>query len=168
MNQQVPCIININAVTSGDWTLLDRLVKRVTVEEESSLPHTHHDVRSKLDSRADTICAGKNCRLIHYTGQECTVNGFHTQLGSLEKVLIVKPTNHDRWALFSKIQNTSPSFPREQQFTLIHAIHMITKWVPFHTWCLRVTPHGIHPVQSCPEETRHMIVTPEGPVECVS
>lgn len=46
------------------------------------------NVPSELDTHADTICAGQNCRLIHYTGQECTVSGFHHQLGTMEKIPI--------------------------------------------------------------------------------
>ena len=58
------------------------------MDEQSLLPITLDSARSELDSRADTICAGLNCRLIHYTGQECTVSGFHSSLGAVDKVPI--------------------------------------------------------------------------------
>ena len=58
------------------------------MDDQSLFPITLDNARSELDSRADTICAGLNCRLIHYTGQECTVNGFHNKLGAMEKIPI--------------------------------------------------------------------------------
>jgi len=60
----------------------------VKVDDQSLLPISLDNARSELDSRADTICAGLNCRLIHYTGQECTVTGFHNKLGAINKVPI--------------------------------------------------------------------------------
>ena len=73
---------------SGSRTISQRRVKRVKVDDAPTTYQTYDNVRSELDSRADTICAGINCRLIHYTGQECTVNGFHSQLGTINKVPI--------------------------------------------------------------------------------
>lgn len=35
------------------------------------------EAKCELDTRADTCCAGKNCRPIFYTGQRCDVQGFH-------------------------------------------------------------------------------------------
>ena len=67
---------------------MERLIKRVKMDDQSLFPITLDNARSELDSRADTICAGLNCRLIHYTGQECTVNGFHNKLGAMEKIPI--------------------------------------------------------------------------------
>jgi hypothetical protein len=67
---------------------MERSVKRVKVDEQSLLPISLENARCELDSRADTICAGLNCRLIHYTGQECTVSGFHTKLGAMNKIPI--------------------------------------------------------------------------------
>jgi hypothetical protein len=84
----MPPFIRVNAVLSSSRSQVERSVKRVRTEEQAIPPITHEDVRSELDSRADTICAGLNCRLIHYTGQECTVSGFHSQLGTIEKIPI--------------------------------------------------------------------------------
>ena len=67
---------------------MERLIKRVKTDDQFLSPITLDNARSELDSRADTICAGLNCRLIHYTGQECTVNGFHNKLGAMEKIPI--------------------------------------------------------------------------------
>jgi hypothetical protein len=57
-------------------------IKRVKVDDQSHLPITLENARSELDTRVDTIFAGLNCHLIHYTGQECTVSGFHNKLGA--------------------------------------------------------------------------------------
>jgi hypothetical protein len=73
---------------SGERMMTERAVKRIHIDKEALLPLTVDDVRSELDSQADTICAGINCRLIHYTGQECTVSGFHDKLGTMDKVPI--------------------------------------------------------------------------------
>jgi hypothetical protein len=84
----MPHFIRVSAVLSSSRSQVERSVKRVRTEEQAIPPITHENVRSELDSRADTICAGLNCRLIHYTGQECTVSGFHSQLGTIEKIPI--------------------------------------------------------------------------------
>ena len=70
---------------SGSRSQIERSVKRVRTNNQALLPATLDNVRSELDTRADTICAGTNCRLIHYTGQECTVSGFHNKLGAMDK-----------------------------------------------------------------------------------
>ena len=36
--------------------------------------------RTESDSHADTTCYGKNMTLFSYTGYECNVNGFHSDL----------------------------------------------------------------------------------------
>ena len=87
-DDKMPPYIHVNAVFSSSRSQAERSVKRVRTEEQAIPPITHENVRSELDSRADTICAGLNCRLIHYTGQECTVSGFHSQLGTIDKIPI--------------------------------------------------------------------------------
>ena len=87
-NHRVPQFVRISAVCTSTRTCMERLIKRVKMDDQSLFPITLDNARSELDSRADTICAGLNCRLIHYTGQECTVNGFHNKLGAMEKIPI--------------------------------------------------------------------------------
>ncbi len=87
-NERVPPFIHIGAVTSSSRSDMERAIKRVKVGDTDLLPLTIEDVHSELDTRADTICAGRNCCLIHYTGQECTVSGFHHQLGTMDKIPI--------------------------------------------------------------------------------
>ena len=68
-DNRVPLFIQISAVCTGPRSQMERSIKRVKVDDQSLLPITLENARSKLDSRADTICAGLNCRLIRYTGQ---------------------------------------------------------------------------------------------------
>ena len=67
---------------------MERSIKRVKVDDQSLLPTSLDNARSELDSCANTISAGLNCRQIHYTGQECTVSGFHNNLGAMNKIPI--------------------------------------------------------------------------------
>ena len=46
-------------------------------------------VRIESDSHADITCAGKNMTLFSYTGYECNVNGFHSELKSINKIPVV-------------------------------------------------------------------------------
>ena len=46
--------------------------------------------KCELDTRADTICAGKNFRALELTGQTCEVSGFHQSFDSLKNVPIAK------------------------------------------------------------------------------
>ena len=41
-----------------------------------------------MDTRADTTCAGINCRPIYYTGQHCEAHGFHDELTPIKDVPI--------------------------------------------------------------------------------
>ena len=77
----------INAIRSGCRS--GRAVKRVkSSDNDACQPPAPTSGRSELDTRADTCCAGFNCRLIHYTGQECDVKGFHGDLDTIPKVPI--------------------------------------------------------------------------------
>ena len=42
--------------------------------------------RCELDTRADTICAGINFRILTKTGQLCDVSGFHSDFDSIKDV----------------------------------------------------------------------------------
>ena len=58
----------------------------------NELPNTAADygkeARCELDTRADTTCAGINCRPICYTGQHCEAHGFHDELTPIKDVPI--------------------------------------------------------------------------------
>jgi hypothetical protein len=45
-----------------------------------------NEARCELDTRADTCCAGVNCRPIFFTGQRCEVHGFHDEFEPLADV----------------------------------------------------------------------------------
>ena len=47
-----------------------------------------NEARCELDTRADTCCAGQNCRPIFYTGQQCEVQGFHDTFAPVPDVPI--------------------------------------------------------------------------------
>ncbi len=44
----------------------------------------------ELDTRADTICAGHNFRVLCFTGQTCDVKGFHDSFDSLTDIPIAR------------------------------------------------------------------------------
>lgn len=46
--------------------------------------------QSELDTRADTICAGKNMRVLNWTGQTCSVKGFHSSYDALSDIPIAR------------------------------------------------------------------------------
>lgn len=48
------------------------------------------NARCELDTQADTICAGKNFRLLALTGQTCDVSGFHQSFESVKDVPIAQ------------------------------------------------------------------------------
>ena len=45
--------------------------------------------RTESDSRVDTTCAGNNMILFPYTGYECNIIGFHSDIKSMEKIPVV-------------------------------------------------------------------------------
>ena len=77
--------MQISAIRSGSRS---RAVKRVKTEESILVPPRIARGQSELDTRADTTCAGFNCRLIHYTGQQCDVKGFHDDMDLIPQVPI--------------------------------------------------------------------------------
>ena len=79
--------MQISSIHSGSRS---RAVKRVKTDESIVVPPRVVRGRSELDTRADTTCAGFNCRLIHYTGQQCDVKGFHDDMDLIPQVPIAK------------------------------------------------------------------------------
>jgi len=66
-----------------------RSIKRIKVNELPQATTTFGvDARCELDTRADTTCAGINCRPIFYTGQHCQAYGFHDELTPINDVPI--------------------------------------------------------------------------------
>ena len=67
---------------------LRRAVKRARIDPTavSQTVDLQCVAKCEMDSHADTICAGANCRPIEYTGQQCDVSGFHEELAGLTNV----------------------------------------------------------------------------------
>ena len=80
------------AITSGQRSRAGRNVKRLkTAEADDIKPSTADfgkEARCELDTRADTCCAGMNCRPIYFTGQQCDVQGFHDDFTPVPNVPI--------------------------------------------------------------------------------
>ena len=68
---------------------------RVTSTKVHAMHHvpnpTKHDImaRTKSDSHTDTICTGNNMTLLSYTGYECNVIGFHSELKPMENIPVL-------------------------------------------------------------------------------
>jgi hypothetical protein len=58
---------------------------RLTYEREPPY-ESHYTAKCELDTRADTICCGKNFRLLETTGQLCQVSGFHSSMAAVKDV----------------------------------------------------------------------------------
>ena len=46
--------------------------------------------KCELDTRADTICAGKNFRVLSLTGQTCDVSGFHQSFAAIHDIPVAQ------------------------------------------------------------------------------
>eukprot|EP00956_Cyclotella_meneghiniana_P037688 scaffold143025_cov53-Cyclotella_meneghiniana.AAC.1 len=46
--------------------------------------------KCELDTRADTICAGKNFRVLSLTGQTCDVSGFHQSFDAIHDIPVAQ------------------------------------------------------------------------------
>ena len=77
---------SIMPVTLGDhhWSRETKRAKS-SRDPQSVL---YNSARFELDTRADTICAGSNFRLLSTTGQLCDVSGFHSNFESVKDVPI--------------------------------------------------------------------------------
>ncbi len=89
---QISCSLrrNVQAILSGPRGPAGRAVKRLkTIDIEQVKPSDFGtEARCELDTRADTCCAGRNCRPIFYTGQQCEVQGFHDTFAPVPDVPI--------------------------------------------------------------------------------
>ena len=67
---------------------LNRQIKKARTnakDVEESIPVQYVE-KCELDTHADTICAGRNCRLLDRTGHCCDVRGFHDELSEMKDV----------------------------------------------------------------------------------
>ena len=82
----------INAIVAGPRSF-DRQVKRTTTSASINSKYDHvvnTTARCELDTRADTVCVGKNFQALELTGQTCEVSDFHQSFDSLKNVPIAK------------------------------------------------------------------------------
>ena len=84
--------------------------------------------RNELDTRADTICVGKNWRLLSTTGQCCNVHGFHAAFDSIKDV----PVSRSATAVVDKhgdtyilIVNKALYFGPDMDHSLINPNQMV-------------------------------------------
>ncbi len=81
---------DVQAILSGPQGPAGRAVKQLkTINTEGVKPSDFgNEARCELDTRADTCCAGQNCRPIFYTGQQSEVQGFHDTFAPVPDVPI--------------------------------------------------------------------------------
>ena len=104
MHEIMPPLREIYAIRTGPRAQ-GRSIKRIKVSDQSQASTVHGvEARCELDTRADTTCAGINCRPIFYTGQHCQAHGFHDELTPINDVPIA--TVATAWS----DQNTGESF----------------------------------------------------------
>ena len=67
---------------------LNRQVKkaRSNAKDIDETVQVQYVEKCELDTHADTICAGRNCRLLDRTGHCCDVRGFHDNLLDVKDV----------------------------------------------------------------------------------
>ena len=83
--------IRVQAINSGPRQQSKRLVKRSRTAYAVKSDHTNHEPgRNELDTRADTICVGKNWRILSTTGQCCNVHGFHDKFDAIKDVPVAR------------------------------------------------------------------------------
>jgi hypothetical protein len=78
-------INRIQGIRSGNRTTAGRAIKKARIEQA---PQRELIAKCELDTRADTICAGANCRPIYFTGQQCEVRGFSEDFEPITDVKI--------------------------------------------------------------------------------
>ena len=91
---------NIGAIKSGS-----RRISNVNANANTDINSPTHiafrntcvNGRNDIDTRADTICAGKNMRPIELTGKSCDVSGFHSNLNKMTDVPIATVATATAW-----------------------------------------------------------------------
>ena len=87
------CTLHMRVVarlTTGPRKPVEREIKRARSEARKSDHIVHRLARNELDTRADTICAGANFRLLSTTGQCCEVKGFHDDFAPIQDVPVAR------------------------------------------------------------------------------
>ena len=72
-----------NAITTGTRYIAKSIQPQQPDDYESRY-------RAEIDTRADTICAGKAFQVLHLSGRVVDVGGFHSDLGTLTGVPIAR------------------------------------------------------------------------------
>ena len=80
------------AITTGPRRAKQRSVKRSRTDNAIGKPdHAENEhARNECDTRADTICAGKNFCMVSTTGMTCDVRGFHDDFEPIKDVPIAQ------------------------------------------------------------------------------
>ena len=88
----VLAMIHVSKIISGPRHGQGRAVKRAkTTTAMRKADHVDGmEARNELDTRADTICAGVNFRMISTSGQCCDVKGFHEEFESIKDVPVAR------------------------------------------------------------------------------
>ena len=115
----------IEACTSGPRRETTRVVKRARqIMNSKRNEHTlHHTAKNELDTRADTICAGANWRLLNTTGQCCDVSGFHDDFEPIKDVPVARAATgwkDDYGVTYILIANEVLFFGNEMDHSLIN------------------------------------------------
>ena len=125
---------SINRISSGP-RLNQRCAKRTrtTPTVPASFATIGPSARNELDTRADTICCGKNFRTLVLTGQTCEVKGFHDSLASISDVPIA--SNATAWTseageTYILIFHESLTFGHEMDHSLINPNQVRSYGIP--------------------------------------
>ena len=79
-------MIQIRGIRSSQRSSAGRAVKKARIEPQ--VVDTNRIARCQLDTRADTICAGANCRPIYFTRKQCEVKGFSDEFEPIHDVRV--------------------------------------------------------------------------------
>ena len=97
VHQLLQWIINCLFDTTQAETLLSRISQFTTTSRRSTISSLQKtkiqrrvNSRIELDSHADTIVAGANCCVMHYTCRECDVSPYHEDYKPIKGVPIVQ------------------------------------------------------------------------------
>ena len=89
--------------------------------------------RNELDTRADTVCCGRNFRTLVLTGQTCEVKGFHDSLASINDVPVA--SNATAWTseagvTYILIFHESLTFGEDMDHSLINPNQIRSYGIP--------------------------------------
>ena len=84
--------INKHHVATPRYSIMKTLSSQRRVSSTSSRHSKSHEIiysRCELDSHADTVVAGANCVILHYTRQECDVSMYRDDYAPVQNVPVV-------------------------------------------------------------------------------